>query len=147
LAVPDAQDFTLQEDTMHKLTPFIAAAAVCAVSVSLAGRADAGALAGAEGVRAAADGISVVERVVCRPGVVHASTWPFDGCPRGVYWGRDDAPATAAGTRPHFYGWGPSGYRVGVGPAGYAAPGFTWGWAGLGYDWGYGYGWSWGQYQ
>ena len=57
------------------------------------------------------------------------------------------APATAAGTRPHFYGWGPSGYRVGVGPAGYAAPGFTWGWAGLGYDWGYGYGWSWGQYQ
>ena len=132
---------------MHKFTPLFAAAAVCAVSVSLVGHAEAGALAGAEGVRAAADGISVVEKIVCRPGVVHAATWPFDGCPRGVYWGRDDAPATAAGTRPHFYGWGPSGYRVGVGPAGYAAPGFTWGWAGLGYDWGYGYGWSWGQYQ
>ena len=46
------QNFTFQEDTMHKLTTFIAAAAVCAVSVSLVGRAEAGALAAAEGVRA-----------------------------------------------------------------------------------------------
>ena len=128
---------------MHKLTPFIAAAAVCAVSVSLVGRAEAGALAGAEGVRAAADGISVVEKIVCRPGVVHAPTWPFDGCPRGVYRGRDDGPATAAGLRPHFYGWGPSGYRVGVGPAGYVPPDAGYGWVTLGADWRYPYGWAW----
>jgi hypothetical protein len=139
-------NFTLQEDVMQKLTPLFTVATVCALSASLAGRAAAGALVGAEGVRAALDGMSVVEKVVCTPGVVHASTWPFDGCPRGVYWGRDDGPATAAGTRPHFYGWGPSGYRLGVGPAGYVGPGQTWGWVGLGYDWGHGYGWSWGQY-
>ena len=52
---------------MHKFTPLFAAAAVCAVSVSLAGRAEAGALAGAEGVRAAADGISVVEKLFAVP--------------------------------------------------------------------------------
>jgi hypothetical protein len=120
---------------MHKLTPLFVAAAVCGVSVSLVGRADAG-------VRAAFDGMSVVEKVVCTPGVVHARTWPFDGCPRGVYRGRDDGPATAAGTRPHFYGWGPSGYRLGVGPSGYVAPG-GYGWVGLGYDYGYGHGWAW----
>jgi hypothetical protein len=130
---------------MQKLTPLLAAAAVCVVSVSLVGRADASALAGAESARVAIDEISLVEKVVCRPGVVHARTWPYDGCPRGVYRGKDDPGAAAGGYLPHFYGWGP-GYRVGVGPAGYVAPNFGWGWGpgyATGWDWGYGYGWVW----
>jgi hypothetical protein len=133
----------LQEDTMHKVTPLFAAAAVCAFCAALAGRAEAGALAGAEGVRAAIDGVNVVENVVCRPGVVHARTWPYDGCPRGVYRGKDDPFAVANGSRPHFYGWGPSGYRAGVGPSGYVAPYAGYGWVTLGADWGYPYGWAW----
>jgi hypothetical protein len=122
---------------MQKL--MLAAAAVCALSAALAGRADAGALAGAEGIRPALDSLNVVGSVVCRPGQPHAGTWPPDGCPRGVYHGPDDTIAAASGDRPHFYGWGP-GFRVGVGPVGVFGHSNYWGPV---YDKGAGWSWPW----
>ena len=56
---------------MHKFTPLIAAAAVCVAGVSLASRADAGALAGADGLRPALDQLSITETVHCTPGAHH----------------------------------------------------------------------------
>ena len=55
---------------MHRLTPLLAAAAVCVASVSFAGRADAGALGGAPLLGAALDGIQLIEKTAagCLPG-------------------------------------------------------------------------------
>jgi hypothetical protein len=116
---------------MHKLTPLIAAAAVCAAAVSFAGRAEAGALAGAEGVRAAADEASIIEKVHCRPGRVHHRGWPHDGCRRAVY---------RAPVYPYAYGYGPYAYGY---PYGYYRPGISvgvggWGWGpGVGIGFGF----------
>ena len=120
---------------MHKL--MLAAAAVCALSAPLAGRAEAGALAGAEGIRPALDSLNIVGSVVCRPGQPHAGTWPPDGCPRGVYRGSDDT--AAGGARPNFYGWG-FGFRSGVGPIGVFSHTDSWGPV---YDKGAGWSWPW----
>ena len=84
---------------MHKFTPLIAAAAVCAAGVSLASRAEAGALAGADGLRPALDQMSITETVHCTPGIAHRRSHPRDGCYRRVY--RAPAPA-------YSYGYGPS---------------------------------------
>ena len=121
---------------MHKFTPLIAAAAVCVAGVSLASRADAGALAGADGLRPALDEMSLAEKVHCRPGRVHHRGWPHDGCSRRVY----RAPAYPAyGYGPYAYGY-PYGYgpgvSVGVGVGGWGHRGWGWGpGVGIGFGW------------
>ena len=95
---------------MHKFTPLIAAAAVCVAGVSLAGRADAGALVGADGLRPALDQMSITETVHCTPGIAHRRSHPRDGCYRRVY----RAPAC-----PSVRLWPVAyGYPYGYGPAG-----------------------------
>jgi hypothetical protein len=119
---------------MHKLTPLIAAAAVCAAAVSLAGRAEAGALAGAEGPRAAVADLGLIEAVHCTPGFAHRRSHPRDGCYRRVY----RAPAYPA----YSYGYGPS-YGYGGYPYGYYRPGIgigVGGWGHRGWGWGPGVG-------
>ena len=95
---------------MHKFTPLIAAAAICVAGVSLASRAEAGALAGADGLRPALDEMSLTEKVHCRPGRVHHRGWPHDGCLRASI-GRPAYPAS--GMVPYAYGY-PYGYGPGV---------------------------------
>ena len=114
---------------MHKFTPLIAAAAVCVAGVSLAGRADAGALVGADGLRPALDEMSITETVHCTPGIAHRRSHPRDGCYRRVY--RAPAPA-------YSYGYGPS-YGYGGYPYGYYRPGISVGVGGWGHR-----GWGWG---
>ena len=97
---------------MHKFTPLIAAAAVCVAGVSLASRADAGALAGADGLRPALDEMSLTEKVHCRPGRVHHRGWPHDGCSRAPCIGHPAYPAYALWV-PYAYGY-PYGYGPGV---------------------------------
>jgi hypothetical protein len=119
----------VEEETMHKFTPLIAAAAVCAAGVSLVGRADAGALAGADGLRPALDQMNITETVHCTPGFAHRRTPPRDGCYRRVY--RAPAPAYSYG-----YGYGPYAYGY---PYGYYRPGISIGVGGWGHR-----GWGWG---
>jgi hypothetical protein len=113
---------------MHKL--MLAAAAVCALSAPLAGRAEAGALAGAEAIRPALDTINTTEAVHCVPGRVHRRSPPYDGCYRSV----QRAPAYpyaysypyGYGYAPGYYGWGP-GVSIGFGRRGYWGPGIGFG--------------------
>jgi hypothetical protein len=116
---------------MHKFTPLIAAAAVCAAAISIAGRTEAGALAGAEGLRPALDQMNITETVHCTPGIAHRRSPPRDGCYRRAY---RAAPA-------YSYGYGPS-YGYGGYPYGYYRPGFSVG-VGVG-GWGGHRGWGWG---
>jgi hypothetical protein len=135
LAVFGEREVPLQEETMPKSMLLIAATAVCALSIPLADRAQAGALAGAEGLRPALDEMSVTEKVHCRRGRVHHRGWPHDGCSRAVY----RAPAY-----PYYgYGYGPYayGYPYGYGPGVRVGIGRPWGWGGWGPGVGIGFGW------
>jgi hypothetical protein len=146
---------------MHKLTLLLAAGAVGALAVSVASRAEAGALAGAEGLRIAIDDVSNIQKVHCVPGFAHRRSPPFDGCWRRAYraWG----PGWGYGWRRPIYrsawghpGWGGYGWRrpiygaawgpgIGVG----IGVGRPWGWGGhRGWGWGgprvgIGFGWGW----
>jgi hypothetical protein len=114
---------------MRKISLTLATAAACALGVSLAQPASAGALAGAETLRTAGDALSLVETVHCTPGRVHRRSWPYDGCRARVY----RAPVYRA---PYVYG----GYSYYGGyPYGYA-PGISFGF-GYGPRWGIGFGW------
>jgi hypothetical protein len=114
---------------MRKLALSLTAAAIGAAALLLAGSAHAGALAGADGIRAALDQVGSVEKVHCTPGRLHRRTPPYDGCYRSVY----RAPYPYA-YGPYAYGY-PYYYRpgvsigIGVGPYGYWGPrwGFGWG--------------------
>jgi hypothetical protein len=126
---------------MLKLTPILAAAAVCAAGMSLAGRAEAGALAGAEGLLPALDQMSITETVHCTPGIAHRRSPPYDGCYRRAY---RAAPAYSYGYPSYGYGYGggyPYGYyrpgfSVGVGVGGWGHRGWGWGpGVGIGFGW------------
>ncbi|HSL69885.1 MAG TPA: hypothetical protein VK864_06555 [Longimicrobiales bacterium] len=97
---------------MRKLGLSLTAAAIGAAALTLAGSAEAGALAGADGIRAALDGVSVVEKVHCTPGRLHRRTWPYDGCYRRVY---RTYPYPYAYAYPYPYGYPYYRYRPGAG--------------------------------
>jgi hypothetical protein len=127
---------------MRKL--MLAAAAVGALAVPLASRADAGALGGAEGLRAATDDVSVVLNVHCTPGRVHRRVAPLDGCWRRAYHAPVVVAPRVAAWGPGWGAWGP-GWGWGRPAFGYAGwrPGIgigrPWGWGG----WRGGIGWGW----
>jgi hypothetical protein len=122
---------------MPRLKLTIAAAAICAIGATLAGRAEAGALAGAQAIRPALADMNVIETVHCVPGYEHRRRWPYDGCPRPVY--RENAyrydslgprPFHYESFGPHAYGYpnyyrpGPS-FGAGANPYGYWGPGMS----------------------
>ena len=112
---------------MPRLKSIIAAAAVCAIGATLAGRAEAGALAGAEGVRPALAPMNVIATVHCTPGYEHRRRWPYDGCPQPVYRGhafRYDSFGPHAYGYPNYYRPGLS-FGVGANPYGYWGPGMS----------------------
>jgi hypothetical protein len=134
LAVPYVSISAVEEETMHKFTPLIAAVAVCAAGVSLAGRAEAGALTGAEGPRAAVADLGLIEAVHCTPGFAHRRTPPRDGCYRRVY--RAPYPAYSYGYGPYAYGYPYGYYRpgIGIGIGGWGHRGWGPG-VGIGFGW------------
>jgi hypothetical protein len=121
---------------MHKSNLLIAAAVICATGVVLTGRAHAGALAGAEGMRAAIADVNLIETVHCTPGIAHRRSPPYDGCYRRAY--RAPAyPAYGYGYAPYAYGGYPyyrPGLSVGIGVGGWGhrhwGPG-----VGIGFGW------------
>jgi hypothetical protein len=116
---------------MRKLPFILTAAAACAATLSLSGSAQAGTIAGAEGVRAALADLSAIEKVHCTPGRVHRRTPPHDGCYRSVY-RAPVYPSYGYGYGPYAYGY-PYAYRPGLSVGiGFGRP-----WGGY---WGPGYG-------
>ena len=99
---------------MHKVTLLLAAGAIGALAVSVASRAEAGALGGAEGIRIAIDDVSPVANVHWRR---HGYGWRrhhYAGW-RGYGW-----------RRPYYAGWRGYGWRRPY----YAGWGGGWGWGG-----------------
>jgi len=109
----------------------LAAAGACAPILLLTDRAQAGALSGAEGIRAALDQVRVVETVQDRPGRVHRRSPPYDGCYRTTR--RYYAP------QPYAYAPYPYGYRQHY----YGSPGISFGFSTGRRHSGYGLGWGW----
>jgi hypothetical protein len=130
---------------MHKSNLLIAAAVICAAGSMLVGRADAGALAGAEGTRAAIADMNLIETVHCTPGIAHRRSPPYDGCYRRAYRTAPAYPAYSAypsygyGYAPYAYGGYPyyrPGLSVGIGVGGWGHRGWGWGpGVGIGFGW------------
>ena len=115
---------------MRKLAFTLTAAAACTLSVSLSGGAQAGALGGAEGIRAALDTTNLVEQVHCRPGRPHHSSFRTpDGCEgRQRHSRRYVQPRY--GYQPYYgspYGYQRYGYQPQYYPFGYSSPGISFG--------------------
>ena len=115
---------------MHKFTPLIAAAAVCAVTVALVDHADAGALAGTGGIRAALSDISATETVAFCPAGVCAR--PVYRAPAAVQ------PRQVARPRGQASLWSPGVSYGRVPQICVDELGTRWVWAkGTGFGWGY----------
>jgi hypothetical protein len=116
---------------MRKLALTLTAAAACTLGASLTDRAQAGALGGADGIRAALDQVRIVEPVHCLPGRVHRRSPPYDGCYRTSR--RYYAP------QPYAYAPYPYGYRQHY----YGSPGISFSFGSGRRHSGYGFGWGW----